>query len=201
MSCCLSAPVCPIVPTICRSSSPSVAASRAPSVLGAALSAVAAAATSGLPSAGPPASGTMQAAAEPHQADAAAAPGAGSSNGHVQPLKQQGKQRGPRGLAGRSSPVAIPGKAANGSDAAAADSGSGGGVEAALSNFGNVMTGWGRNLLGAGVVDSLSSNEGIKALVSGTGCFLLHTVHSLSVVPCPTAGMDWFALKFACIPC
>jgi hypothetical protein len=59
--------------------------------------------------------------------------------------------------------VSIPGKAANGSGGG----GSGGGVEAALSNFSNAVTGWGRNLLGAGVVESLATNEGIKALVTG----------------------------------
>jgi hypothetical protein len=68
----------------------------------------------------------------------------------------------------KSSPVAIPRQAgAAGAAGSSGGTGSGGGVEAALKDFGNVMTGWGRNLLGAGVVDSLSSNEGIKALVTG----------------------------------
>jgi hypothetical protein len=36
-----------------------------------------------------------------------------------------------------------------------------------MQNLGSVMTGWGRNLLGANVVDSLSSNEGFKLLMTG----------------------------------
>lgn len=57
-------------------------------------------------------------------------------------------------------------------------------MEAALASFSTAMTGWGRNLLSAGgVVDSFSSNEGIKALVSGAclglSCFRFAQRHAV----------------------
>jgi hypothetical protein len=39
-----------------------------------------------------------------------------------------------------------------------------------MQNLGSVMTGWGRNLLGANVVDSLSNNEGFKLFMGGEAC-------------------------------
>lgn len=133
-------------------------------MLGAALSAVAAAASSSTPPAAAAANGNLAPVAED---EAAAAAAAGSTNSKADQQRQQGNRRGQSPRQQRSSPVAIPGTAANGSEGVGSEGGSGGGVEAALSNFSNAVTGWGRNLLGAGVVDSLSTNEGIKALVTG----------------------------------
>lgn len=101
---------------------------------------------------------------------AAAATGPDSSSKLASVLENSGQQAQQRlsPQQQKSSPVAIPRQAgAAGAAGSGGGTGSGGGVEAALKDFGNVMTGWGRNLLGAGVVDSLSSNEGIKALVTG----------------------------------
>lgn len=149
----------PVCVCVCRSPSPSAAASRAPSMLGAALSAVAAAASSSQPAA--TANGSLAGAAEPQAAAAQ-----GSSRADSQPPSVKPGLLSPRPRT--SSPVGIPGKAANGAGSGGGGGGgSGGGVEAALSNFSNTVTGWGRNLLNGSMVDSLSSNEGIKALVAG----------------------------------
>jgi hypothetical protein len=127
-------------------------------MLGAALSAVAEAASSSAPSAAAAANGSLPPVAEDEAAAAAGSPSSSADQQRQQVNKRAQSLRQPK-----SSPVSIPGKAANGSGGG----GSGGGVEAALSNFSNAVTGWGRNLLGAGVVESLATNEGIKALVTG----------------------------------
>lgn len=133
-------------------------------MLGAALSAVAAAASSSQPAA--TANGSPAGAAEPQAAAAVAAQGSSRADRQSPSGKPGLLSPRPR----TSSPVGIPGKAANGAsggDGGGGGGGSGGGVEAALSNFSNTVTGWGRNLLNGSMVDSLSSNEGIKALVAG----------------------------------
>ncbi|WIA28955.1 hypothetical protein OEZ86_011477 [Tetradesmus obliquus] len=69
-----------------------------------------------------------------------------------------------------SAPVDIPGRSGAASPAAAAaavGNGTPGSGEGLMQNLGSVMTGWGRNLLGANVVDSFSSNEGFKLFMSG----------------------------------
>jgi hypothetical protein len=72
------------------------------------------------------------------------------------------------GPAATSAPVDIPGRTGAASPAAAAaGSGTPGSGEGLMQNLGSVMTVWGRNLLGANVVDSLSSNEGFKLFMGG----------------------------------
>ncbi|KAF6254761.1 hypothetical protein COO60DRAFT_285516 [Scenedesmus sp. NREL 46B-D3] len=69
-----------------------------------------------------------------------------------------------------SAPVDIPGRAgAAASPAAGAGGGSGtpGSGEGLMQNLGSVMSGWGRSLLGATLVEPLSSNEGFKLFMAG----------------------------------
>jgi hypothetical protein len=101
---------------------------------------------------------------------AAASQAAGTNGSSGTPTDSTGLlQQQQAGVNGRSSPVPIPGRGANGGSAGGGSGGGSGSNEglAALSNLGNVMSSWGRNLLGAGVVDSLANNEGLKAFVAG----------------------------------
>jgi hypothetical protein len=110
-----------------------------------------AAAVGASPASGPDSKGAAAAAAGAQQAAANGGSSTSGTNGNGSAQQVSPGRRG-----GVRTPT--PGAAAMGGQADGL---------AALSNLGSVMTEWGRNLLGAGVVDSISNSEGLKAFVSG----------------------------------
>eukprot|EP00879_Flechtneria_rotunda_P024076 GHRR01025505.1.p3 GENE.GHRR01025505.1~~GHRR01025505.1.p3 ORF type:complete len:170 (-),score=76.32 GHRR01025505.1:100-609(-) len=105
----------------------------------------------------------------PPAADAAANT---AVNGHVFRRRGAGSNAGKKQQSGHdSTPVANPNRrnAADNSSFAGGSGSVGSGADGMgpMQNIGNVINNWGRNLLGANVVNTLSSNEGLKAFMIG----------------------------------